>query len=81
MPPELMSIEDDHPLLTLVVAGFFLAAALLFPAIIDSARRGCRTIGNLLAQARFEGHAPRTDVSPKPPLRDPWDDAPWAPWS
>jgi hypothetical protein len=81
LPFDLMAIEEEQPVLTLVTAAFFMAMSLIFPAVVDAAQRGCLSVGGFLVDhpvARFgDGW--------KSPL-DPWvqesmGERPWQPWS
>jgi hypothetical protein len=62
-------LEEDQPILRLVIAGLFMSLTLIFPAVVEAARRGCLTVWMYFAAnrvARFrEGQSPG---EPSPPF-------------
>ena len=81
LPFDLMAIEEEQPVLMIVTAGLFMAMSLIFPAVVDAARRGWLSVGSFFVDhpvARFR------DGSKSP--SDPWvlesmGERPWQPWS
>jgi hypothetical protein len=69
LPFDLMAIEDEQPVLTIVTMGFFMATSLVFPAVVDAARRRCLSVGSFLPDhpvARFWDD-PRSPSDPRAP--------------
>jgi hypothetical protein len=62
LPLTSMDLEEELPILRLVIAGLYMALILLVPAVVEAARRGGRTVWMYFAVNRVapfrEGEPP-----------------------
>jgi hypothetical protein len=80
-PLDLLSLEEDRPVLAVVAAGLYMAMSLILPAVVDSVWNGCRAVGSLFLVDRVAGLGEGPGSSRSLELPEPTSEGPWQPWS
>jgi hypothetical protein len=75
-----MGLEEEQPLLALIITSSFLAIMLILPAAVDAMRRGCADVCNKLAAGLVAPLQMGPDWRPGPRGLKPWMAGEWGPF-
>jgi hypothetical protein len=76
-----MAMEEEQPLLMLVITSSFLALMLILPAAVDAVRRGCGAVWSYLAASLVAPFQEGPDGRPGPRGLKSWGAGEWGPFS